>query len=233
MMADHLTAEFLTKIERIITLQERATNQAEAEAAAAALQRLLTRHNIEMTELAGRLGKPKQTVSLVRFPERAASWRRLLWAVVADANQAKVIIATNGEIMLFAHEGKHDLIRRTVEGLSATALRIAPAAYEAYVAVLRDQRRQPLPQRTWSTSFRLGFTSGVKQALADAAQAAAGEYTGSSALVLVNQKQEVETFVSGQGLRIQSYSAFANTDAYETGRAAGYAHGHGRAELSR
>jgi hypothetical protein len=220
-------SKLLDKIEKIVKLQEGAATQGEAQAAAAALQRLLTQHNIEMAEVHRRLGSKVEpaTITSKRFDCKQANWLRSLWFNVARANEADCFYSGN-TITIIAHNGKHDQIARQVDSLVATINRLAPRAYREYAY----GRSWPTPSRSWTNSYKWGFVAGLRQALHEAKQEVVAQYAGGSALVLV-QEQEVADYMSRNYRSLTSSKATYGTSGFSQGRTDGYAHGGSRTAI--
>lgn len=229
-----MDAKLLDKFEKIIELQGRAATQGEANAAASALQRLLTQHNIELNEVNRRLGNkaPKVTITSERFACPQANWMRSLWNVVAMANEGRCFYS-GSSVTVIAHKGKHENIARSVDVLAATANRLAPRAYREYLAARQARglmRWNDDTSRTWTNSYKWGFVAGVKQALADAKQEVVDQYTGGSALVLVQEKEVADYMAANHRGLVQSRATYSG-GGYGAGKSAGYATGGGRGQI--
>lgn len=220
----------LDKIEKIITLQDRAGTVEEANAAASALQRILTQHNLELAEVQRRLGNkaPSTKVVSVRFNCPQAMWMRSLWHVVTQQNQGDSFYS-GSTITIIAHEGKHEAIQQTVEAMAAIANVLAPKMYREYVDGQPSWRVNP--SRSWTNSFKWGFVAGVKKAMIEAKEDVIQQYTGGSALVLVDQEKEVAEFMKRFTLGKPTTSTFSGS-GYGAGKSAGYANANTRSRLS-
>lgn len=187
----------LTKLEQIRELRDRASTPDEANAAAAALTRMLTKYSLSMVEFESRLGNGtrhasgavKATIEI----ENTAAWRQLLLTVIARTNGCRAIFMSGSkEVFMVGPQKNIDLatdlygeLVALAEVMSRRASREPANARAVHAAGMR----------VWRRSYLIGFGSGLGDAMRAARKQAADEMEGGSALVVV-QDQNLDKAVS-------------------------------------
>lgn len=213
----------LDKLDQIKALRDRAGTQAEAEAAAAALTRLLTKYNLSITEFEMRTkGDDTLGSNYVRTDitiENGANWRKDLLHVVATENGCRAIFkrGSSGVIMVG----------------SPTGIGIVTDIYQEFVALAevmaRRASREPayaidvvaIGARRWRTGYLIGFAQGIWEAMRDARKAAVDETAGGSALVIVQDKALARAVDDLVGKTVSAGKSNVSRDAYNAGRSDG------------
>ena len=116
-----MDAAVLEKIEKMMELQARAATPGEAEAAAAGITRILTKFNLEMAEVARRIGQkaPKSPYVLQHFElMKADGWMRSLADVIARANFCHLhYIPNSNRVGIVGEEANIEVVKRLVTAL--------------------------------------------------------------------------------------------------------------------
>ena len=232
MSSEALTAELLTKFEKLLELEQRAATPGEAEAAAAAMTRLLTKHNLEALEVKRRLGSQGPKTDLVKsgwIEVPAAGWRKsLMWAVARNNFTTFVYYRRGGYLIgtganIAATNRMYDTLCLTVEHLADLGwdeIKHDPPLEDRGNWYHYDLR--PIGSAKWKNAFRLGCVSGIQDAMRRARQEIVEQTEGGSALVLVNQKELDAATRRYVGVTVKSKgSSITNADAYRRGYQAG------------
>lgn len=229
----------LARLEKIIALENAAGTQAEAEAAAAAMTRLLTRYNLSRADVSKRLDGQKGPA----FEERhtkisSAAWCRVLFSGIARANFCRPLYAgptaycIGDPANVAAVIGLYDRIRREVERLTGLAwANLAPEERPAprrryrsyYQWHEQHDRADATAAREWKGDFRYGCVAGVVAAIREARDQAVQEVENGSALVVVREaglNDEVRRRYPHTG-KIDTGRHLSQRGAYESGRVAG------------
>ena len=163
----------MDKAVKLLNLRENAGTLAEAQAAAAALQRELTKTGLTEADLRKSLG---QNVSdFVTVPIKLTSWRRDLLFNIAKANGGTLISHPWARSQSLVIDQKRctdvmSMFRR----LHAEILHLTKI----------EQKRLGWRERGYTISFQRGAVAAIRVALLEAARHASIEYTGGYAIVL-------------------------------------------------
>lgn len=228
-----MDAVVLEKFQKIQTLMERAGTVGEAESAAAALQRLMIKYNVDAAELeaAGKRDHEEYVSQFIELGKKGSSglqWRINLIRVLAQAGFCKFIrIGVHGGIgYLVGQPSNIDAVRRIYEATVATVERLAERDWPAFRNRYNDWIRAGSPTAmAWKNSFKLGFSAGLWSKLQQEKQAIeAGEVTV-SALVVVKDAELDEAVQRIIGNLVPSRNSTAsNSSGFGAGYARGLAH---------
>jgi Protein of unknown function (DUF2786) len=178
----------LDKLERIKTLAERAATPAEAEAAAAALTKLLTRYNLSMVVLDRRLGaRPPANYEQRAVDLGAATrWRRNLLNAIAHHGFCRSWWGGWPTKDYLVGEPENILaVEEMYRHFEAEVIRLADAAWRGHAS----QRFPWETVRAWKERYRLGCVDGLGAAMARARRAAVGDVADGAALVVVKDAE--------------------------------------------
>lgn len=186
--------------------EDRGFTQAEAEAAAEKMNALLLNHNIDMMQLEAFANRTNREVISEKLKADAALWKFALAGIVAEAHLCKAVSRRvtrggggwdGGGRVYTVYGHSHNLIvfRDVYEWLlgvisEATELAHQQAKASENVMIYWDARHHA---RSWKSSYRIGFISGLQAAFARARKTTE-ENASEWALVPVLE-QEVEDAV--------------------------------------
>src|SRR5689334_16506295 len=131
-------SDILDKLGKLKTLSDRAGTLAEAEAAAAAMTRLLLKYNLSMVDVTAHLDGSANPVKRVDDPlENTAMWRTLLIYEIAKANLCDLVRLNGGKtVALFGHDHNLIVVKELYLWLVGEIDRLADAAWKARKAAL-------------------------------------------------------------------------------------------------
>jgi hypothetical protein len=228
---DSATAE---KFEKIMRLMDAAGSEGEAQAAAAAFQRLLLRHGVEEAEArraAGTLGQAEEIVmrwvQIAPARHKYIGWRLSLMSTLAHFGLCRVFTGGKGyakhHVMLLGRPTDLVAIVQMFDRTAATFSRLA----DADVATMRRDYPamglQPVHAGSWRDSFLKGAVSGLYDKLQAERDELLGTDSAVSALVVVRdaaldaaQAEKIGKVTKGQGHRARGGDAWRN--GYQAGR---------------
>lgn len=238
--------EVWERLSRIRTLADRAGTLAEAEAAAAALSRLLLKYNLSMADLdesqagdpgADAVGSEEYAVA------NSAPWRHYLLHALAQSHFCRAVRypGTNRAILV-GHPHNLAAVKELYRWLSIAIERLAGEAWEE----LRDRdaakllldpasghrrfagARAALPgasaRRGWTAAFRTGAVDGLWRRLIDERAALERETDPANWALVPIIDAEVQAFMDHHFASVGSYQMRAQDAAgYNAGQEAGYA----------
>lgn len=180
-------AAILDKLERIKRLHERAGTPAEAEAAAAALTKLLTKHNLTAAEFDHRLERTPQDDYVKHIVDLGGrtSWQRELLDQLAYNNFCRAVHLLGHDKSFLVGEPRNiEVVRDLYAHLRREVDRLADHAWD-------EAKRGGtwLDARSWKRAYRLGVVEGIGAAMAEAKRAATAEVEHGSELVLVKDAE--------------------------------------------
>lgn len=214
-----ITEQILNKLAYIKTLKENAATPGEAEAAAAALIRMLTKYGLSIMELDARLGvMPKASdfkLDNVNVGS-TAMWKRTLLHHIATFNFSETVIVPGSPYVSFVG---------TEQSLQLVKAMFAWLVLE--VNSLTDKAWNSLPYkygysaRSWKDSYRKGVVAGLGSAMRAARNSEVSAYEGGSSLVVVNQQALKEAVSQLIGKTTTQSVAVRTGSAYNRGYDAG------------
>lgn len=218
-----MDAAVLDKIEAMMELQARAGTPAEAEAAAAGITRILTKHNLELAEVARRLGqkapKSEYVQETIEFPGDDG-WFRTLATVLASHNFCKfyAVKGTNvGKIV--GERANIAVVTRLLFGLIPQLRNQGRVAYRQACANgtiatewkadrngdvwFAGRRGRWVPEGLWKYvgSFVRGAVMGIDAALTEAKKEAVAEPEHAELMMLPYAVQASGKATVGQAMR--------------------------------
>jgi hypothetical protein len=236
--------EVLDRLIRIRSLADRAGTLAEAEAATAALTRLLLRYNLSLADLDAAPDGSGGTVLSEEFQvANSASWRHYLLHALAQGHVCRAIrFPGTNRAMLIGHPHSLTVVKELYAWLSVAIPRLANDGWEERrdreaAQLLLDsasghrrfaRARAALPgakaRRAWIAAFRAGAVDGIWRRLLEEREALRQETDPSRWAIVPAMDAEVEAFMNQHFAGVGSYSMTArDADGYHAGREAGYA----------
>lgn len=219
-------AEWRAIIERLAQIEaliENGATQGEAEAAAAAFTRTLTRFNLSEDEYRSRRGgyDPNGYERFVIVIDDRVDWARKLLYVIAKHNGCDMIVYTGSlAVSVVGVPETVELVRKLYEAFRAIAR-------SCCLTVSRERLSQAMILRygskKWQASYLAGFADGIGAAMREARKKAVAETENGSALVVLQQNalaQAVERLI-GETEPIERATVI--TSAYDRGVADGRA----------
>jgi hypothetical protein len=217
-MSDVNWNQLLNKIENLMTLADRTESLGEAQAAAAGLTRLLTRHSLTMDEVTQRLhGQQRKSDydSHEVTTDAKSTWQQALIGQIAKFNFGRAITMGNGVVRVVAEPHSFIVIKHLYLYLD-----------EAFTRLANDSLADKPPQvhtKTWKNNFFLGAVEGVIDAMKDAQKAEAENVEHGSALVVVKDNEVAMAFKqlyprTRKATRAYSHNQQAFGRGYEAGR---------------
>lgn len=208
--------ELLSKLQKIKALMESPGTEAEAEAAAAALQRFLTRHQLDATDLDRSVDPPTYIRQDVTPGDDA--WERLLIQVLARHNFCRFVYYTGSPTgYLIGRPEDIQSVSSLYTELRATINRFASTRWRG--AALGSKKK------SWKRTYSLGAAHGMDQAIAEAKATVIRDLANSHALVLVRDHELQVAYEALRGnvstrprTRTRSYAPGAYSQGYQDGR---------------
>jgi hypothetical protein len=231
MVQGHIPTEVLEKIEKIQTLIDRAGTDEEANAAAAALTRVLTRHSLTMMDIEGRLGGPQKSIyGRHEIQMEKSGWRRDLLHVVARNNFGRIVIFPGqAKCAVVCDERSFEIIVSTYKRLEDLIWKVTDAAILRIKEDWANSYEYTRSPRTWSNSYRLGMVQGISVAMREAKNQEVQDFTGGSGLVVIKDKEVAQALHDlFPRLRAGGGSSIGNSSAYKQGFASGKGLGFGQ-----
>jgi hypothetical protein len=214
-----LTEELKAKLIYVTTLKERATTQGEAEAAAAALTRLMTRYGLAQMHLDMLVQDKKAGSSFTHDMVdlgAAAQWRRNLFFAICKYNFSTMVQERNSTKVHFIGEKRNlELIQSMYAWLVLEVNAVADQAWKD-----RTPRRGDTI-KAWKNAFRRGMVAGLYDAMKAARDAEVAAYSGGSALMVVNEDALKAAVLEFIGKTTKSSAQRLDADAYNAGYKAG------------
>lgn len=237
--------ELLAKLARIEALADRAGTLAEAEAAAAALSRLLLRHNLSLAEVGERRERaPGNGVTAQEHRlANGAAWRHYLLHALAQTHLCRAIRHAGDRATIIGHPHNLAVVKDLYRWLSAAIERLARRAWEERIerraaelllaappdaqprfADAMTAARETPGKRAWLAAFRTGAVDGLWRRLLDERRALEAETAPDRWALVPLLEREVEVFVGERFAGLGSYAVRAgDAGGYAAGHAAGYA----------
>ena len=251
-MDDARWNEVMERLTRIRALADRAGTLAEAEAATAALSRLLLRYNLSMTDLDDLQGDTRGGVETEVFEvANSAGWRHYLLHALAQSHFCRAVrYPGTRRAVLIGHPHNITVVKDLHRWLSVVIDRLAASTWEeerdreAARLLLDDESpyhrfaeaRAALPgkagRRGWTSAFRAGAVDGIWRRLLDEREMLKEETSEEAWAVVPLLDAEVQAFMDEAFGNVGSYQISAgNPVGYQAGRDAGYAINIGAREL--
>lgn len=214
-----MSKNILETIQRLLALSQ-SDNVNEAATAAATAQVLMTRHKIEMSDLAFASGEETEAVDDTTFMATKSyiPWKTGLVTGLAAANGCETYIRrlrlgeNKTETRIIGTKSAMQTIRYMFEYLVREIDRLAN----------EERANDPDVGRSWLRDFRLGATTEIVTRLKEAsAQTIAQEASGSSLAIIDREKEKIDEVVRKLHLRPAGNVRLNDIGAYGAGVSAG------------
>lgn len=221
-----MDATLLGKLQKITRLIDRAGTPGEAEAAAAALNRLLLKHNLDEADVRKAKGDPESPGIIIERisvggASKAYMWRWYLLGVIAKANLTEVVRdgATAVDGWVIGTKQNVAAVMDLFRHLATVFDRLAKEAWEAQSPADRLYVRR----NVYINAFLLGVPSGLRDKFRAERRALEQEDGRLSALVVVHDKaiQDVVQAEIGRTRQDARRRRVADHQAYQDGYRAG------------
>lgn len=169
------------KARALLNLANRGGTPAEAEAASAALQRLLLKHNMEIQDL-GEAPEYHEVKIDLQGSQRELSWQRILYAVIARAHQCEVAsLSRTKQVLLMGRKHNMEVVKELFKYLKYEV----QTAGKMVAVTFTGTRMTPYMIKK---SFQRGMIGGIEKKLS----AQLKEFQEEGLLVLEEQEKVVE-----------------------------------------
>ena len=204
--------EIAEKIAQVANLMERASTQGEAEAAAAAMQRLVLKYGVTLDEARREAGKAASPYLfemhiIAKAASPSISWRNTMFHIIAHAGFCRSYNPGNGgwhRVLVLGTRDDIDMALSTFLSVVATFERIADE---------RSRTEAYGHRGAWKRSFLLGAAAGLRSALRAAVQDEAAADTAVNALVVVKGQELLAAEREQVGPLGKKGNAFETRDA--------------------
>lgn len=228
----------LDKLASLKNLRDNPGTPGEAAASAAALQRLLFKHNLSLADIelhetstAARQDYTKEQYDLgQRQDDTNGNWRKTLMFVLCDVNFCRYIRHGNGRrVTIIGKEQNIAVVKGMFEYLVREIKRLTIRDWRAAFPDTYGQLNNTATEFSWKRSFREGAVSTVQgrlyaQLREDTVEANVSR-EGSGTALVVQSKQQVENAVTRFFPNLKSGRGYGggrtDFDAYDSGRQAG------------
>lgn len=184
--------KILDKAKKLHKMQESAAkigSEEEAQAFAAALQNLLARHNLEMSDLQWEEEVAKvATKNWHSKPvKRVATWAMLLGKAVADGNNCRILIYGGRALQFIGTESAVAICVETMDYLYPAADKIAQREYDKRYNALYENGMPTFSMKGYKGSFLAGFVTRLQEHFAEEAARMMAQYGAGTGLMRINQ----------------------------------------------
>lgn len=191
-METEVTDKIVEKLKKLMRLQEGAKkigSEGEANAAAAAISRLLTQYNLSLLDIDPEEKKEAmqiQRTGHISFKDTYGLWKRLLMNVICEFNYCKTfLISGQTNMIVVGTEANAFTVIYLYDTLRSIFRKLAPVRYEAFAEGKRGAARTEKYKRKYIASYLNGCVYGLKEKLT--LEAAANEVQEKSLVVCHNQ----------------------------------------------
>jgi len=212
--------DVLERLARIRALADRAGTLEEAEAATAALSRLLLRYNLSLADLdvasrpAERAGVESRDLRLAN----SAGWRHYLLHALAQCHFCRAIrYPGTDRATLIGHPHNIAAVSDLHAWLAVSLERLALDAWDA------ERPHGGAGKRAWLNAFRTGAVDGLWKRLLDERERLRAEEEGRAWALAPLLDAEVDAYLAEAFAALNSYRVVTgDARGYRAGRAAGY-----------
>lgn len=191
-METEVSNKIVEKLKKLMRLQQSAQkigSEGEANAAAAAISRLLTQYNLSLMDINPEERKKSlqvQRTGHVSFKDTYGLWKRLLMDVICEFNYCKVfLISGQSNMVIVGTEANTSAVIYLYDMLRGIFRKLAPVRYEEFASGKRGAIRTEKYKRKYIASYLKGCVYGVKEKLT--IEAKANEAQEKSLVVCHNQ----------------------------------------------
>lgn len=198
-MENQIDAKILDRLKKIMKLQEGATTQGEAEAAAAAAQRLIIQYNLDIStiDLSDKV-EDKANIEEVKLPYKdkrtGGEWRLNLMYAIADNNFCSVLYWRGIQNMvLIGTRANIEMVTYLYNSLAERLFQIAKEEYKTYkidklAYMVTHLIEKPISYDAFYRRFLNGAAYGVRKKLQDGLKKLKEENTSLTGLMVYNEK---------------------------------------------
>jgi hypothetical protein len=213
--------ELRSKIEGIVARMDRAGSVHEAEACAAALQRVMLRHNLTQADIDAASGIMHEEyiskfVQLGEARTPGLQWRINLAYVMAEMNFCVFIrCGVHGGVGWFVGQASNiDAVEVMFKATAETSDRLAPTEWAEFQNSSEFYTYGRPKARAWKNSFQIGFVTGIRMKMRSEREKMAQELEAGvvSALVVVKDA-ELEQAVNEKLGKTTTHKGSAPTSA--------------------
>ena len=122
--------DIIRKIEKLLAVAEGKANESESIAAAAMAQKLMAKHNIDITDLNNET--PNQNVNAEIFEGGRGKWRYRLANIIARNFRCKIYLLGTNKIVFLGYELDSKIAMQTFKSLYKMGMTFAGRCYEEY-----------------------------------------------------------------------------------------------------
>jgi len=206
--------EILLKIKKLLDLSKNNTNVHEAAAAYHAAQKLLTQHRLSLVDLE-KADDSDYDFDDVYYGKRKITWKGVLASGIAKCNGCRAFWRATRAGRVLQVVGKKaniDIVKWLYASVSAQIESLCKLAVQASYG-----------GKTFSNNFKLGASNAVIQRLQLAKSEVESEYTGTHALVHINQADAKLEQYFREVLEVKPYTAkfTGDSNGYAAGTRAG------------
>lgn len=191
-METEVSNKIVEKLKKLMRLQQSAKkigSEGEANAAAAAISRLLTQYNLSLMDINPEERKESlqvQRTGHISFKDTYGLWKRLLMNVICEFNYCKVfLISGQSNMVIVGTEANTSAVIYLYDMLRGIFRKLAPVRYEEFASGIRGAIRTEKYKRKYIASYLKGCVYGVKEKLT--IEAKANEVQDKSLVVCHNQ----------------------------------------------
>lgn len=221
--------KIIEKIQKLLALSS-SPNEAEAMAAMAKAQELLTGHDLAMSDVESRPDEPDELVEREEVPngmKTAPAWHGWILSGLAKANNCQSY-CHGGGFFLIGKPHRVAIVRSLFDYLLDTVEREkAKAMAEARQNPMSEPNLYGYSWRKWGTDFKQGMASRINQRLKEQTEQAKEHGTAQvSALAVQSQatlaRQEIDAWMRAHGMRLTPRTTRSRSSSgYGAGTAAG------------
>lgn len=222
-----MDATIREKLEKVKRLMENAATVGEAEAAAAAMQRLILKHNLSVEEVASldsTQAREEYAADYFKVGDRKTQglqWRINLIYMLSEYHFCAFIRYGHhgGEGIIVGQQTNKDAVRMMFDVTAAAIERIADTEWYVTRNNYQEWYRAGCPTATaWKNSFKIGFVAGLRAKMRAERQFQALEAPKTTALVSMKEVELKEAIDEKVG-KVGNHRGSAPTNA------AGYSRG--------
>lgn len=191
-METEVSDKIVEKLKKLMRLQEGAKkigSEGEANAAAAAISRLLTQYNLSLMDINPEERKEAiqiQRTGHISFKDTYGTWKRLLMNVLCEFNYCKTfLISGQTNMVVVGTEANTSTVIYLYDMLRSIFRKLAPVRYDEFATGKRGVIRTEKYKRKYIASYLNGCAYGLKEKLT--LEAAANEVQEKSLVVCHNQ----------------------------------------------
>lgn len=229
-MSDRAT--LIDKIQKLLALSE-SSNEHEAALAAAKVQEMLTRYNVQQDELRGRSEKTEEVVEIVITYSTPGGRRNMTDVDLATTIARGLfceVIHTSYRMWIIGKKGDAEIVERVFKSLSQKLIDLAMTRTAEYTASLKARYgvtslrdltiRGASHPKTWRNAWMVGAIQGVGVQFRKQAKASKEELGSQVTAMISLRGQEIQTYLKEKHPHVTAY-------AFEiTGNAAAQAQGY-------